>query len=144
MVNTFSEKKKKNTEKIELQIGPGNCANISNGKGWKKRISVKMTQWILKSANRKTWGGGIEVVKKRRIAQNWRKEAGGWHKSQKTILLFSVVYMGFEIQICVFWKITNIKNLYYFRMHSLIKTPIENLNKFVSNLFLKLLIEILI
>ena len=71
---SLGSKKKKNTEKIELQIGPGNCANISNGKGWKKRISVKMTQWILKSANRKTWGGGIEVVKKEELPKTEEKK----------------------------------------------------------------------
>ena len=38
------------------------------------------------------------------------EEAGGWNMSPKSILLFSVAYMGFVILLHIFGKVSSIKS----------------------------------
>ena len=75
----------------------------------KKELAKRMAQQRSKPANRKPLAGGGAVDKKSGFSF-FGEEADGWSMSPKTILLFSVAYMGFVILLHIFGKITNMKS----------------------------------
>ena len=75
----------------------------------KKELAKRMAQQRSKPANRKPLAAGGAVDKKSGFSF-FGEEADGWNMSPKTILLFSVAYMGFVILLHIFGKITSMKS----------------------------------
>ena len=78
--------------------------------GDKKELARKMAQQRAQAsagAGRKPLGG--QAPKQQSGSLFNVGEAGGWSMSPKTILLFSVAYMGCVILLHIFGKVTSIK-----------------------------------
>ena len=76
--------------------------------GDKRELAKKMAQQrAAQGAGRKPLGGQVPKNGSGNLFNVG--EAGGWSMSPKTILLFSVAYMGCVILLHIFGKITSIK-----------------------------------
>ena len=75
----------------------------------KKEMAKKMAASRAKPG-RKPLGGAAPTAGQRANSLSFFSEdADGWTMSPKTILLFSVAYMGFVILLHIFGKVTSIK-----------------------------------
>ena len=77
--------------------------------GNKKEMAKKMAQNRARPAGRKPLGGQAPQANRANSLSFFSEDADGWTMSPKTILLFSVAYMGFVILLHIFGKVTNIK-----------------------------------
>ena len=73
----------------------------------KKELARKMTQERAKSSGRKSLN--TNAIKPKDGLSFFGDDADGWQMSPKTILLFSVAYMGCVILLHIFGKVTTIK-----------------------------------
>ena len=73
--------------------------------GNKKEIAKKMAEKRSK-ARKPLAAGGQTQAQRANSLSFFGEEADGWTMSPKTILLFSVAYMGFVILLHIFGKVT--------------------------------------
>ena len=78
--------------------------------GNKKEIAKKMAASRAKPG-RKPLGGQGPAQNRANSLSFFSEEADGWSMSPKTILLFSVAYMGFVILLHIFGKVTSMKKV---------------------------------
>ena len=77
--------------------------------GDKKEMAKKMAAQRAKASGRKPLGGQAPSAGQRASSLSFFSEdADGWSMSPKTILLFSVAYMGFVILLHIFGKVSSI------------------------------------
>ena len=74
-----------------------------------RALTPKLIQYSSSVINRKPLGGGPSNQTASGNSLFSVGEAGGWSMSPKTILLFSVAYMGVVILLHIFGKVTSIK-----------------------------------
>ena len=78
--------------------------------GDKKDLAKKMAAQRAKATGRKPLGGQAPSAGQRANSLSFCcGDADGWAMSPKTILLFSVAYMGVVILLHIFGKVTSIK-----------------------------------
>ena len=77
--------------------------------GDKKEIAKKMAAQRAKPGRKPLGGGAPSAGQRANSLSFFSEDADGWTMSPKTILLFSVAYMGFVILLHIFGKVTSIK-----------------------------------
>ena len=75
----------------------------------KKDLAKKMAASRAKGGRKPLGGGAPNANQRANNLSFFSEEADGWNMSPKTILLFSVAYMGFVILLHIFGKVTSIK-----------------------------------
>ena len=77
--------------------------------GDKKEMARKMAAQRAKPGRKPLGGAAPSAGQRANSLSFFSEDADGWTMSPKTILLFSVAYMGFVILLHIFGKVTSIK-----------------------------------
>ena len=77
--------------------------------GNKKEMAKKMAAQRSKPGRKPLGGAAPSGGQRANSLSFFSEDADGWTMSPKTILLFSVAYMGFVILLHIFGKVTSIK-----------------------------------